>query len=49
MNDNDIYLTSREVLYVARQIDKNHDGKITYSDFKKEILPKESFALRAIA
>jgi len=38
--DHGIYATSKDVLNLVERFDKNHDGKVTYSEFVSEITPK---------
>lgn len=40
LRDNGFYATDSEVSWLVDRYDKNHDGRISYSEFIDEILPK---------
>lgn len=49
MQENDIILTYKELFAIHKIFDVNGDGKISYTDFNKSILPKEDLGLRELA
>lgn len=47
--DNKLSATSSEANFLFKRFDINRDGRITYPDFVKSILPREDSRLRQIA
>ena len=40
LNENGIYASERETHQLCDRYDRNKDGRITYSEFMEEMLPK---------
>ncbi|CAD8076154.1 unnamed protein product [Paramecium sonneborni] len=49
MLDNNCSLTSLEASYLLQYLDFNRDGRVTYTDFAKQILPKTDLILKETA
>ena len=49
LDDNSVGYTQDELAYLFKRMDLDHDGRISYNDFNRSVLPKQDARLRQLA